>query len=64
MTLDFDKGKGLYYFFLQILLQPVFYGTVVPVLSYYIVKKLILDPFEERKKAKEKEKQLEANRAK
>ena len=43
-------------------MQPIFYGTVCPLLLYYAGKKLILDPMEEKKRAAEKEKELEAVR--
>lgn len=43
-------------------MQPIFYGTVCPLLSYYIVKKLILDPIEARNKAAERQEQLQAVR--
>lgn len=46
----------------EILLQPLFYGTVVPVLAWYTIKKLILDPYEAKKKADEKEQQRVSNR--
>lgn len=46
----------------EVLIQPVFYGTVVPVLAYLAVKRLVLDPREERKKAKERQKTAEAAR--
>ena len=48
----------------QILVQPILYGTVIPLVSYFTFKKLILDPMEERRKAQEKEKQVEADREK
>ena len=48
----------------QILVQPILYGTVIPLVSYFTFKKLILDPMEERRKMKEKEKQVEADREK
>ena len=48
----------------QILVQPILYGTVIPLVSYFTFKKLILDPMEERRKAQEKEKQMEADREK
>ena len=43
-------------------MQPIFYGTVCPLLSYYVVKKMILDPMESRRKAAEREAQLDAVR--
>jgi len=33
-------------------------------LAYFTVKKLIMDPYEQRKKEKERRKKMQANRAK
>ena len=43
------------FFFLQILFQPLFYGTVTPLLGWFALKKIFLDPWEARKKEKEME---------
>lgn len=40
----------------DILFQPLFYGTVAPVLAWYAFKKLILDPWETREMQKIKDK--------
>ena len=48
----------------QILVQPILYGTVIPLVGYFTFKKLILDPMEERRRAQEKGKQMEAAREK
>ena len=48
----------------QILLQPIFYGTVTPLLLYFTAKKLIIDPYNARKKRREREEEIESNRAK
>ena len=48
----------------EVMLQPVFYGTVVPLLAWFTVKKLILEPLEERRKSEVKRKQREAMREK
>ena len=40
---------------LQVLFQPLFYGTVTPLLAWFAVKKFILDPWEAKKKQKAKE---------
>ena len=37
---------------LQVLFQPLFYGTVTPLLAWFAVKKFILDPWEAKKKQK------------
>ena len=39
----------------EILFQPLFYGTVTPLLAWFAVKKFILDPWEAKKKQKAKE---------
>merc|ERR1712223_2028551 len=46
----------------EILFQPIFYGSVTPVIAWYVLKKLILDPWEakENKKA-EKQHKMEEN---
>lgn len=46
----------------EILLQPIFYGTVTPLLAWFTLKKLILDPYQARKKEKDREKTREANK--
>ena len=46
------------------MLQPVFYGTLVPLLAWVTVKKLILNPLEEKKKAEKRRKQKESLREK
>ena len=48
----------------EVMLQPVFYGTVVPMVAWFTFKKLILDPLEESRKQEEKKKQKEALREK
>ena len=48
----------------EVMLQPVFYGTVVPLLAWLTVKKLILNPLEEKKKAEKRRKQKESLREK
>ena len=42
-------------------MQPIFYGTLTPLLTWFTVKKLIIDPYEQRKKATEKQNIKEAN---
>lgn len=39
----------------------IFYGTVVPVVGWLLVKSLIIDPYVAREKASEREKQRQAN---
>eukprot|EP00095_Tigriopus_kingsejongensis_P005439 maker-scaffold224_size251237-snap-gene-0.18 protein:Tk05439 transcript:maker-scaffold224_size251237-snap-gene-0.18-mRNA-1 annotation:"-like protein subfamily c member 11" len=46
----------------EILMQPLFYGTITPLIAWFTFKKLVLDPFEARKKRKEREDQARANR--
>jgi len=48
----------------EVMLQPVFYGTLVPLLAWVTVKKLILNPLEEKKKAEKRRKQKESLREK
>lgn len=46
----------------EILPAPVFYATVVPVMSWIIVKKIIIDPVVKEREEREKEKQKEMNK--
>jgi len=46
----------------EILLQPIFYGTITPLLLWFTAKKLIMDPYQAKKKQKDREKQREANK--
>ena len=48
---------------LQILPQPLFYGTVTPLLVWFTFKKMVLDPFEARKKRREREELVAQTRA-
>ncbi|XP_023330820.1 dnaJ homolog subfamily C member 11 isoform X2 [Eurytemora carolleeae] len=48
----------------EVILQPIFYGTVVPLLAWFTVKKLILDPYESSRKEKERERRSELNKEK
>ena len=43
----------------EVMLQPVFYGTVVPLLGWLTVKKLVLEPLEKKRKQEEARKQKE-----
>ncbi len=45
------------------MLEPLFYGTTTPLLAYFTFKKLILDPYEQRRRVKQREKQMAASRA-
>ena len=45
-------------------MQPILYGTVIPLVGYFTFKKLILDPMEERRRARERGRQTEAAREK
>ncbi len=42
------------------MLQPLFYGTTVPLALYFTFKKLILDPYERKRRKKEREKRMSA----
>lgn len=46
----------------EILPAPVFYATVAPIITWTIVKKLIIDPFVNEQREKEKDKQKELNK--
>jgi len=48
----------------EVILQPIFYGTVVPLLVWFSIKKLILEPQEARRKEKERSRRREMNREK
>jgi hypothetical protein len=45
-------------------MQPIFYGTITPLIVWYTLKKLVFDPLEAKKKAEERQKQSEANLSK
>lgn len=47
----------------EVLPAPVFYATVAPILTWTIVKKLIIDPIVKERKEREKEKQREMNKS-
>lgn len=47
----------------EILMQPLFYGTITPLLAWFTFKKLVLDPYEARKKRQEMEELARANRS-
>ena len=42
-------------------MQPIFYGTVTPILTWFTVQKLLIDPYKRRKKETEKQKLRETN---
>ena len=48
----------------EVMLQPVFYGTVAPLLAWLTVKKLILEPLELKRKEEAKKKQRETMKEK
>ena len=46
----------------EILFQPLFYGTVTPMIAWYVLKKLILEPWEAKESKKvEKQHKMEEN---
>ena len=48
----------------EVMLQPVFYGTVVPLLAWLTVKKLLLEPLELKRKEEAREKLRQSTREK
>jgi len=48
----------------EVLLQPVFYGTVAPLLAWLTVKKLLLDPLAAKRKEEAREKQRQSMKEK
>lgn len=46
----------------EIMPSPIFYATITPLLTWLIVKKLIIDPIKREQTLRTKEKQKEANR--
>ena len=48
----------------EVMLQPVFYGTVAPLLAWLTVKKLLLEPLELKRKEEAKEKLRQSMREK
>jgi len=59
LKIRLNRGSQTYFFPLhlsdEILFQPLFYGTVTPLLGWFALKKIFLDPWEARKKEKEME---------
>ena len=45
----------------EVLMQPIFYGTVAPLLTWFTIQKLIIDPYNNRKKETEKQNLKKAN---
>ncbi|RWS23689.1 dnaJ subfamily C member 11-like protein, partial [Leptotrombidium deliense] len=45
----------------EIVPEAIFYGTIIPLLSYYCVKKFIIDPYAEREKEKKNQKARQEN---
>ncbi|XP_013405783.1 dnaJ homolog subfamily C member 11-like [Lingula anatina] len=43
----------------EILPKAIFYGTVVPLVTYFVVKKLIVDPFVQKEKEEDTDKKKE-----
>ncbi|GAB6019049.1 hypothetical protein CHUAL_000676 [Chamberlinius hualienensis] len=48
----------------ELLPSPIFYGTVIPIATYYVVKVFIVSPYLKRQKLRDAEKQKEANASK
>lgn len=47
----------------ELLPAPVFYATVVPIITWAVVKKIIIDPVVKERQEREKEKQKEMNKS-
>ncbi|KAL6260832.1 dnaJ homolog subfamily C member 11 [Pogonomyrmex barbatus] len=47
----------------EVLPAPVFYATVAPIITWTVIKKLIIDPVVKERKEREKEKQRELNKS-
>jgi len=45
----------------EVLMQPIFYGTVAPLLTWFTIQKLIIDPYNNRKKEIDKQNLKKAN---
>ncbi|RWS03640.1 hypothetical protein B4U79_03526 [Dinothrombium tinctorium] len=65
LKLKLNRANQTYLFSLlladEIIPEAIFYGTVIPFLTYYCVKKCILDPYKEREKEKKTEKAKKEN---
>jgi len=48
----------------EVMMQPIFYGTVAPLLAWLTVKKLVLDPLEVKRKEEAREKQRQSMKEK
>lgn len=46
----------------EVLPQPVFYGTVTPVIVFFAVKRLVVDPWERRRRDRERRKMVLASK--
>lgn len=62
-----SRGSQVYSFPIhlceEILPSPIFYATIAPLITWALVKKLIVDPIARETAQREKEKQREANKA-
>ncbi|XP_012226150.1 dnaJ homolog subfamily C member 11 isoform X2 [Linepithema humile] len=47
----------------EVLPAPIFYATVAPIITWTVIKKLIIDPVVKERKEREKEKQRELNKS-
>lgn len=45
----------------EVLPSPVFYATVVPLVSWLLLKKIILDPIAKERQERERQRSMEAN---
>ena len=57
---DVNHVNELFWLF-QILFQPLFYGTVLPLLGWFALKKFLLDPWESERMQKLRKEQEDAD---
>ena len=48
----------------EILVQPIFYGTICPVVLWFTIKKLVLEPLEVKRREEKRRRKREANKEK
>lgn len=65
LKIKFTRASQTYIFPIhladEILMQPIFYGTVTPLLTWFTIQKLIIDPYKRKRKETEKQKLKETN---
>lgn len=66
LKIKFTRANQTYLFPIHlcddILPSPIFYATVTPLITYFIIRKLVVDPYVREREERDKAKQREVNR--